>query len=120
MKLKDLKKRGAFVQGGPVEKELRWKHLDPESGEEVEDVFTIAVKRQSFGDMERVVKVDPDDPERSRNAAMISESILLGDDEGGEFNERMSYAEAYSLAPGLARLFIDAILEVNGSAGPKR
>lgn len=112
MKLKDLQKKGAFVPMAPVEKELTWKRTGAD-GEPVEDTFTVKVKRQSFGSVERVLAVDPKDPERSRSASMIAESILLEGEDGKDAN--MSYAEAYSLEPSLGMVFLQAINDVNGA-----
>lgn len=107
MKLKDLKQKGGFIDLAPVEKDITWTNPD---GEVL--TFSILVKRQSFGSMERVLREDPKDPERSRNASMVAESVLLGDNG----DEKISYEEAFSLAPSLALEFVKAINEVNGKA----
>lgn len=116
MKLSELKARGAFLSKHPMKKEITWEHMD-EQGEKQIDTFDIFVRRHSFGSMEKVLREDPTDPEHSRNASMIAESILLGEDG----KEPISYAEAYSLEPSLALEFVKAINEVNGSgrSGPK-
>jgi len=71
--------------------------------------FKAWVKQLSFGDVDRIRSqpVDPDDPDRSAQALMISESIRLG--KKGE--EQLSYEDAYQLKPSLAGAFLKAIGE---------
>lgn len=107
MNLKQLKEKGGFVAALPVAKEITWKHQD-ESGEEVTDVFTVHILKQSFGSIERLF-IGPDD--RSKSAAFIAECIRLG--ENGE--EKMSYEDAYQLDPSLAGALVAAANEVNGT-----
>ena len=103
MKLADLKAADGFVPTAPVACEVEWKHGDETLA------FTIHVKRHSFGTIEQLLS-DKDD-EKSRSAAYIAESILLG--ENGK--EKLSYADAYALEPSLAAVFIKAINDVNGT-----
>lgn len=105
MNLKELKERGGFVSSALVKKEIVWKHA-AESGEEHTDTFTVFVRRQSFGSVERVFFGQAD---QSKAATLISESLRLGDGK-----ERLSYEDAFQLDPSLAALFIAAINEVNG------
>lgn len=105
--LADLKARGGFVPLAPVAKEVTWKHTD-ESGAEVEDTFTVYVKRQSFGAIESIWASGE---ERSKSAAYISQSIRLGE----KGKDAISYEDAYQLDPGLAHVLITAINEVNGT-----
>lgn len=105
MKRADLKAAGAFVSSALVAKEVKWSRGDEEM------VFTIHVKRQSFGAMEKLFSADGD---QSKSAKFISECVFLGD--SGE--ERISYEDAYQLDPGLAAVFAQAVNEVNG-AKPK-
>lgn len=106
MNLKDLKDKGGFVSSKPVKKEVVWKHKV--DGEEAEESFTIHVRPMSYGDIERIF-IDPKDEDRSRTAALIAESVLLGDD----MKERLSYTDAYQLAPSLAAALSKAVSEVN-------
>lgn len=107
MNLKDLKSKGGFVSSKPVEKKVVWtRKVD---GEEVSDEFTVLIKPMSYGDIERIF-VDPKDQERSRTAAMISDCVLLADGK-----ERLSYEDAYQLAPSLANALTKAINEVNAT-----
>lgn len=71
--------------------------------------FKAWVKQLAFGDVDRIrsAPVDPEDPERSAQAMLISESIRLG--EGGK--ERLSYEQAYQLKPSLAGALLKAIGE---------
>lgn len=106
MNLKELKARGGFISPIPVKRDVEWKHIDPTSGEEVTDKFSVFVKRQSFGAIERLFVANDD---RSKSATFISECILLGDDA----KDRMTYEDAYQLDPGLAAVLVKAINEVN-------
>lgn len=101
MKLKDLKAAGGFVPAEPVTVSVTWERAgkDPVT-------FDVAVKRHSFGTIERLF-ADSDD-ERSRSAAYIAASILL---EGVP----MKYEDAYQLEPSLAGVLIRAINQVNGT-----
>lgn len=106
MNLKELKARGGFVSAVPVKRDVEWTHPDPDTGEEVTDKFSVFVKRQSFGAIERLF-VGNDD--QSKSATFISECILLGEDG----KDRMTYQDAYQLDPGLAAVLVKAINEVN-------
>ena len=110
MKLQDLKDKGGFVPSAPIPMEVTWARTGPDG--ELSDTFTIHVKRQSFGSIERLLLTDPKDQDRSQSARFIAETILLGD----KGKEAISYAEAYALEPSLAGVFLKAINEVNGSA----
>lgn len=108
MNLKDLKAKGGFVSSKPVRKEVVWtRKVD---GDEVSDEFVIHVRPMSYGDIERIF-IDPKDEERSRTAALLSESVLLGED----MKERLSYTDAYQLAPSLAAVLAKAVNEVNAT-----
>lgn len=108
MDLKQLKAKGGFVPSVPVAKEVTWVHQDEATGEEVTDTFTVFVVKQSFGSIERLFLGGDD---RSKSSAFISECIRFGDDG----KERMSYEDAYQLAPGLAAVLVAAANEVNGT-----
>lgn len=110
MDLKQLKQRGAFVPVAPVARQVEWTHIDPDTGEEVTDQFTVHIRRRSYGSIERIMAASMADEDRSRSAMFISDSILLGD--GGK--ERISYEDAYQLEPSLAAVLVEAINEVNG------
>lgn len=107
MNLKDLKAKGGFVSTKPVEKKVVWKRTV--DGQELEDEFIVHIKPMSYGDIERIF-IDPKDTERSRTAALISESVILADGK-----ERLSYQDAYQLAPSLAKALSEAVSEVNAS-----
>lgn len=106
MNLKDLKDKGGFVSAKPIKKEVVWKRKV--DGEEVEDKFSIFVRPMSYGDIEKIF-IDPKDEERSRTAALLAESVLLGDDG----KERLSYTDAYQLSPSLAAALAKVVNEVN-------
>jgi hypothetical protein len=111
MNLTELRERGGIVPSAPVKHEVSWTHLVAD--EEVTDTFTVHVVKHSFGTIERLFAVDGKDPERSRAAAFISESIRLGDDG----SEQISYEDAFQLDAGLAKVLMDAISAVNGTGG---
>lgn len=94
----DLVKLGGIVSAEPVERTVEWDG----------NTFTVLVKRISYGMVERVL-IKPDDDEQSRNAALISGSILLN---GG--TESLTYEQAFQLKPSLAFALVDAIRSVNG------
>jgi len=112
MNLKELRERGGIVPSAPVKHDVSWTHLDGD-GEEVTDTFTVYVVKHSFGTIERLLSVDGKDPERSRSAAFISESVMLGEDG----SERLTYEDAYQLDAGLAKVLMEAISAVNGTGG---
>lgn len=97
MNLADLKAAGGIVTGELVSRSITWADM----------TFTILVKRLSYGEVERSV-YDPADT-RSRNAAMLSESVRLGDDG----SEALSYEDAYRLDPSLALAMLTVVRDVN-------
>lgn len=106
MNLKELKARGAFVDAHPVKKNVTWQ---PPEGESVN--FDIFIKRLSFGTVEKVFLVEEGD--KSRSANYIAQAVFFGDEKGKPV--ALSYEDAYNLEPSLARVFLDAINEVNGT-----
>lgn len=104
MNLKELKARGAFVSAHPVTKNVTWQ--PPEGGPVDFDIF---IKRLSFGTVEQVFLHD--DADRSRSANYIAQAVMFADDAGKPV--AISYDEAFSLEPTLARVFLDAINDVN-------
>ena len=54
MNLKQLKAKGGVVDATLVKKEVIWAHVDPKTGKPVTDKFTVHVRRQSFGVIERL------------------------------------------------------------------
>lgn len=100
MKLSELEKIGGLVSDKPVKKTIVWERS---AGDEIE--MDIYVKPISFGGFESFIS-DDINPERSRSAMIISESILFGD-------EQLPYEKAYQLKPSLAAALMKAINEVN-------
>lgn len=111
MNLAELKARGGFVSGALVKKEVSWTHMDPVSGDQITDTFTIHVRRLAYGDIERIF-LGGEDGERSRSAAVIAARVLLGE----KADERLSYEEAFQLEPSLAAALTDAIAKVPETA----
>jgi hypothetical protein len=106
MKVSELRELGGFISAEPVERTVTWTRT--ENGEEKSDSFSVLIRRQSFGSIEKLLLAENDD--RSRSARFLSESVLLGDGE-----ERLTYEDAYRLAPSLAAVLIEAVAEVNGT-----
>lgn len=111
MNLKQLKAKGGIVDGQPVKKEISWSHLDSKTGKDVTDTFTLHIRRQSFGVIERLFAQGESD--QSRNASYIAASVALG----SAGTEALSYDDAYSLEPSLGFLILNAVNEVNGTGG---
>lgn len=110
MQLKDLKKKGALVTGALVKKELTWTRIDPESGEEKSDTFSVfVVKQLSIASYDAIFGLSSQDTSRSTVAAIVAECIRLGD----EGEEKINYADASRLEPSLAILFATAAREVH-------
>lgn len=117
MNKKQLKARGGIVATAPVKKEIRWKHQDDQTGEEVEDVFDVHIKKLSFGMVEMALQPHLGLGQRAGKAALIAEAILLGD--GSDPAERFTYEEAFQLKPTLAYQLYRAIADVNSLPVPK-
>lgn len=109
MKLKDLKDMGGFVSSAPVAVDVTWNRP---SAEPV--TFTVHIRKHSFGTIEKLLNAVEDD--RSRSAAYLSESVLLGD--GGK--EPLKYEDAYQLDPSLAAALAKAVNEVNATGGGEK
>ncbi|MDA8485166.1 phage tail assembly chaperone family protein, TAC [Pseudomonas resinovorans] len=115
MNLNELKEKGGIVDAALVKKPVTWTRI-AEDGQSETLSFDVFIKRLSFGVMERVMKVDPSDPERSLTAALIAEGVRFGD--SGE--EEISYVDAFQLQPGLARVLSIAVKEVNRAGDPSK
>lgn len=111
MNLKQLKAKGGIVDGQPIRKEVSWTHLDHRSGNEVTDTFTLHIRRQSFGVIERLFTQG--ESTHSRNASYLAACVTLG----AQGMETLSYDDAYSLEPSLGFLLLNAVNEVNGTGG---
>ena len=109
MDLQQLRDIGGLVSQTPVTKEITWTPPDKDGVAQEPVIFTVRVKKLSFGMVERMWAVDIED--RSNMATVVSASILLGT----EGEERFSYEDAFQLEPGLARSLMTAIGEVNGT-----
>ena len=101
MRLKDLVENGGFVSDEPVRKSVKWKN--PKTKQEVE--FDVLIRRSSYADVEMRL-LAPDD--KSKSAMTISQSVILGDT-----GEPISYEQAARIEPGLAKVLLVAIQEVN-------
>jgi len=103
--LKDLMDMGAFIPEELVMKEIKFKF--DEDGEETTAV--IHIRRLGIGVFEAIWGEEKEGV--SKTAKLLSEAIRLGE----KGDERMTYAQAYSLHPKIAVAMSTAISEVNGS-----
>lgn len=109
MDLQWLRDNGGMVPQTPVIREVSWTHAGPD-GADVTDTFTVRVKKLSAGEVERLWVVRAKETNRSYAAAVLSETVLLGD----EGDTRLSYEDAYRLDPELAEALLeDAVHVVN-------
>jgi len=71
--------------------------------------FQVRIKQLSYGDVERIRSqpIDPEKPNRSANALLIAESVLVGE----EGDDQFTYEQAYQLKPTLAAALLKAIGE---------
>ena len=104
MNLNELKAAGAIVPALPVKRHIV---RNREGLETVE--FDVHIRRLAFGPLERLMLDDTDD--RSRSAAYLSATVLLGDDGG----EPLTYDDAYQLDPSLAAALLRAARQVNSN-----
>jgi len=111
MSLDLIKEAGGFVDPEPVAKEITWKHHDAE-GKPVTHIFTVYVRRQSFGEVQKLFAKPDGEEARAFAAQYIATSLILGEKK----DEVLTYEAAYNLNPSLAKLFTDAINEVNAKA----
>lgn len=111
MNLKQLKAKGGIVDAQPVKKDISWTHLDSKTGKQVTDTFTVYIRRQSFGVIERLFSQG--ESAQSRNASYLAASVSLG----AEGDEALSYDDAFGLEPSLGFVILNAVNEVNGTQG---
>lgn len=109
MNLKQLKAKGGVLDGALIKKQVTWVHLDSKTGKSITDKFTVHVRRQSFGVIERLFA--PDEAEQSRNAKYIAASVMLG----AEGDEALSYEDAFNLESSLGFAILTAVNEANGT-----
>jgi Phage tail assembly chaperone, TAC len=110
MDLNALRELGGLVPLTPVVKELTWTPPPAEDGTVRDEVtLTVRIKKLSAGSMERLGTFN-DKTSRSYVAALLSQSILLGD-EGSDF---LSYEDAFQLEPNLGMALTTLVHDVNG------
>ncbi|MAS10300.1 phage tail assembly chaperone family protein, TAC [Salinisphaera sp.] len=100
--IREITESGGIISADLVKRSGTWRH----GGEEHEVEFY--VRRLAFGDIDRVY--NRDNPDASQSAELISMAIRLGDDG----DEALTYEQAYQLNAGLAMLFSDHVMSVNG------
>jgi hypothetical protein len=102
-----LQSNAGLVSEDLVKRSAVWHH-----GGEDNDV-EFFVRRLAFGDIDRVYSRE--DPTNSQAAELIAMAVRLGEDG----SEQMSYEQAYQLNAGLAMLFSDHVMSVNGVGDEK-
>jgi len=98
LKISDLQNNGGIVESELVKRSGEW------NGDTVE----FYVRMLSFGDVDKIY--NSADLTMSQAAELISKAIRLGDNG----DEVLTYEQAYSLAPALATLFAEQVMQVNG------
>lgn len=99
MNFDELKAIGALVGDEPIKRAIKFT-LD---GQEYD--ATIWVKRLCVGDRDRMAALSASDDQRSTSALLISELVTLGEDG----SERISFKDAYRLAPPLGDAIVEAL-----------
>jgi hypothetical protein len=115
VRLADLSARGGIGNAEKLHRRtVTWKHVDRESGEEVEEEFDIWVKPLSFGGGVRLTESAKDGLEYER---AIAERILLGDDA----TEKIPFDIACALEMNLKAVMLAAIAASDSErdSGPK-
>lgn len=102
MNLEQLTQEGGFVDAALVKKRITWHKSKGQPPVQ----FDVHIEPQPFGVVEKIMSLEDG---QSRSAHVIALAVRLG--EGGA--ERMTYDQAYRLAPSLAWALVGAINEVN-------
>ncbi|MFA6204224.1 MAG: phage tail assembly chaperone family protein, TAC [Gallionella sp.] len=105
MSHKRLVELGAFAQT-PTKRKIEWTKDD---GEVVS--FDCWIKGMPFGEAEKLWKVDPDSPDRSVSAMIISRQVCF-DEKGADM---LTYEDAFQLRPSFAYALMQSVSEVNGN-----
>ena len=107
MDIETLRELGGFVSPTPVEKEITWTPRNEDGTPQEPVTFTVRIKKLSSGASERLWVEDEKHRDRSSQAALLSESLMLGE-------RFITYEEAFQLEPTLSLRFAIAVNEVNG------
>lgn len=107
--LTQLKAAGGVVSREPVKKEVTWKHVHPETGEELDDTFDIWVLRANIG---IALSMHKESTEPSREAILVvcSKLVMLEDDKGKKI--QLPYEEWDTFDTNLTMAIYDAVQEV--------
>ena len=110
MDIETLRELGGIVSPTPVDRDVTWQPRNEDGSPRGEPgTFTVRIKKLSAGLSERlwVKDDDPAKADRSTQAALLAESMFLGE-------RLITYEEAYQLEPTLATEFAKAVNAVNG------
>jgi len=92
---------GVIATGSVVKKDCTWTNQDGETFD-----FVVGVLKLSFGVVEKMLEAAH---EVGPSSAMISAAIRLGE----EFDQELTPKEVSMLDPNLAKVFAEAVAEVN-------
>lgn len=113
--LKDLISKATVSADSLVKRTVVWEHYNDE-GKETTDTFDVFMVRDvSFAASDRIYLGDPNSPDSSRHARLISERIRLGE----EGTERLSFEAAGSLKQSLGWALAKAISDFDKENAPK-
>lgn len=114
--LKDLiSKASVLTTDALVKRSVVWEQKDSE-GNEVTDTFDVFIVRDvSFAASDRIYLGDPNAPDSSRHARMISERIRLGDNG----DEKLSFEDASNLKSSLGWALARAVSDFDKENAPK-
>lgn len=135
MQIDQLINMGGLISAAPVPQEITWVRIDPDSGEELSDTFTIHVRKLAYEDQERMLmmagafdRLHDDDAEtdsqqapkkvsqKSINSALIATAVRLGE----TADQELTYEQASRLHHTLAGAMLDAISKVNPAPRKKK
>jgi hypothetical protein len=110
-----IARAGGVVPREPVPRKVVWKHVDRETGEEMNDEIDVFIIRRDFNMAVRIY--DEANKDKDRNAILleVSKSLLIDDEKGGR--EFAPYDWLASLDETLVLAFFKEVREVN--SGPK-
>lgn len=89
--LKQFRDSGAIVSRAPMKRNIKWKAIDPESGDEVDFDADIYIVKLGAGAMADVFS----SKDKHQIAELISKALLLEGEKGKP--EPVSYEDAYQL-----------------------
>lgn len=107
---KQLRETGGIVSKEPVKREIKWKTIDPESGEEVDYDAEVYIIKQGSGAMLEIMA----DESKEQVCVLLSKSVLLLDDKGKL--ALIDFDDAYRLDAPLRTALWEEIKKISGIA----